>query len=396
MNTTTTNLQAPDRLAGMDFAAHNAEVVEVWKAYGAGRPSRTPIMLGTNTRYFMLDAHANDMGVGFEDYTNDPDLMFDVQLRFERWKRFNLLQDAPLGPPERWRVRVDLQNFYEAAWFGCPIEYMDDQVPDTRPAFTDEPERVMEKGMPDPLSGVCGMAWSYYERFRERAERETYLDRPIEVDPGGLGESTDGVMTVACNLFGADFVCTAMVEEPQRLNTLFDFITQATIERSRALRQRIGTPFPVPRYGFADDSIALISTEMYRQHVLPHHRTLCDAMSDEQPRCIHLCGNATRHFKTIRDELNVMQFDTGFPVDFAALRRELGPEVRIQGGPHVELLLTATPDQVRDETRRIMTSGVLEGGLFVLREGNNLAPCTPLENTEKMYHTGRELGRLTA
>jgi len=37
---------------------------------------------------------------------------------------------------------------------------------------------------------------------------------------------------------------------------------------------------------------------------------------------------------------------------------------------------------------------VLEGGRFVLRDGNNLAPGTPLGNVEAMYHTGRVLGSL--
>jgi uroporphyrinogen-III decarboxylase len=97
---------------------------------------------------------------------------------------------------------------------------------------------------------------------------------------------------------------------------------------------------------------------------------------------------------TLRDELNIRSFDTGFPVDFAQIRRDLGTDVRILGGPHIELLRTATTEQVREETRRILQSGVLEGGLFVLREGNNLAPGTPLENTEVMYYAGREFGKL--
>jgi uroporphyrinogen-III decarboxylase len=68
--------------------------------------------------------------------------------------------------------------------------------------------------------------------------------------------------------------------------------------------------------------------------------------------------------------------------------------VRILGGPHVELLMHATPAQVRDEVRRIMESGILDGGLFVLREGNNLAPRTPLDNCDALYHAGREFGKL--
>jgi uroporphyrinogen-III decarboxylase len=79
-------------------------------------------------------------------------------------------------------------------------------------------------------------------------------------------------------------------------------------------------------------------------------------------------------------------------VDHGRLRRELGPDVIIRGGPHVEMLRSAGPDEVYAETVRILGSGVLEGGMFVLREGNNLAPGTPLDNTEAMYRAGREHG----
>jgi uroporphyrinogen-III decarboxylase len=159
-----------------------------------------------------------------------------------------------------------------------------------------------------------------------------------------------------------------------------------------AWRKAAGFPVPQKDFGFADDSVALISTPMYREHVLPHHRRLCDALAgpSKSPRSIHLCGDSTRHFETLVEELNVKTFDTGFPVDFGAMRRELGPEVRLQGGPHVDFLMRATPGEVRDEVRRIFKSGVLEGGRFLLREGNNLAPHTPLANTESMYHAGLE------
>ena len=41
-----------------------------------------------------------------------------------------------------------------------------------------------------------------------------------------------------------------------------------------------------------------------------------------------------------------------------------------------------------------MQSGILEGGLFTLREGNNMAPGTPAENMRALYDAGREFGRL--
>jgi len=62
----------------------------------------------------------------------------------------------------------------------------------------------------------------------------------------------------------------------------------------------------------------------------------------------------------------------------------------------VNFLMRSTPAEVREEVRRILGTGVLDGGKFVLREGNNLAPGTPLENTEAMYRAGREFGILTS
>ncbi len=385
----------PDRLVGLDFAQHNAEVKALWDAFPAGKAPRVPIVFGTNARYFMVNADANPTGVEFQRYTEDRDLMFDTLLRFQRWSRFNLLQDTELGLPDRWSIAPDFQNYYEAAAFGCKVEYLPDQVPDTQPEFADAPERVMEHGVPDPFAGFSAKALAYFEHFQSRARRETYLDRPINVTAPMCG--TDGVMTVACNLFGGSFVCEAMAGEPERLHKLFDFITEATIRRMTAWRKLAGIPVPTnDGFGFADDSVAMISTGMYREHVLPYHRRMCDAFSSPtQLRGIHLCGDSTRHFHTIRDELNVQVFDTGFPVDFGGLRRDLGPLVRLQGGPHVELLHSGTPAAIRADVQRVLQTGVTDGRRFVLREGNNLAPATPLANTEALYKAGREFGKFS-
>ncbi|MEI8314302.1 MAG: uroporphyrinogen decarboxylase family protein [Verrucomicrobiota bacterium] len=381
-----------DRLANFDFAQHNAEVKALWAAFPDGKAPRVPIVFGTNARYFMMNSDANPDGLEFRRYTENPDVMFDTLLRFQRWGRFNLLQDAELGLPERWSIAPDFQNYYEAAYFGSTVEYFPGQVPDTQPEFVDAPERVMEQGIPEPFTKFGAKALTYFEHFQARANRETFVDRPIGITAPLCG--TDGVMTVACNLFGASFVCEAMACEPERLHKLFDFITEATIRRMTAWRKLGGIPVPNDSFGFADDSVAMISTEMYREHVLPYHRRLCDAFSGAtQLRGIHLCGDSTRHFRTIRDELNVQVFDTGFPVNFGGLRQELGPLVRLQGGPHIELLRSAAPIAIRAEVQRILQTAVLDGRRFVLREGNNLAPATPLENTEALYKAGREFGK---
>jgi uroporphyrinogen-III decarboxylase len=390
----TRNAERPgDRLAGFDFLSHNAEVKGMWAAYRAGSPIRTPVIVGTTTRFFMAQPEANPERLTFREYTEDPDAMFDAQLRFARWRGYNILQDAELGLglPERWQVSVDFQNYWEPAWFGCPVEYVDGEVPDTRPAFEADPERIMENGLPDPFGGIMARGLEYHERFVERAAKEEYLGRPIEVLPPWYGVGYNGPMTMACALFGPGWTCEAMALEEDRLQTLLGFITDATIARMDAWRRRCGVPVPEVNGGGMDDSVALISVPMFRIHILPHLKRIYETFTTGR-RAIHMCGDATRHFPLLQKEIGIQSFDTGFPVDFGKVRAELGPEAEILGGPHVELLRSGTPAQVYAETARILETGILSGGRFTLREGNNLGPRTPLENTEAMYRAGREHG----
>lgn len=380
----------------IDFDAHNREMEEVWKAYRSGNPIRVPVTLGINVRYYLFTPWLNPDKISFEEYSEDPDLMIRTQLEFEYYHRHNLLQDSEMGmPKEAWpRVWVDLQNYSEAAWFGCPVRYYDGQVPDTEPILSDDRKNLLfDKGIPDPFeSGIMEKKLRYYEYMSERIRDFTFMGLPVAyVDPCGMG--TDGPFTIAANIRGAAEICLDIYEDPQYVRDLLDYITEATIVRIKAWREMLGHEMKPKCWGIADDSIQLLSTEMYREFVLPCHKRLFSKLSGEGPHGIHLCGDATRHFKTIRDELNVMEFDTGFPVDFAWLRDELGPDVQINGGPTVQFLSEASPNEVYLEVKRILDTGVAESGRFVLREANNLSPGIPEATIEAMYHAAQEFGR---
>jgi uroporphyrinogen-III decarboxylase len=217
------------------------------------------------------------------------------------------------------------------------------------------------------------------------------------VEVGGVpGFGTDGPFTVACNVRGATELLMDLLEDPPYFDALLSYVTEATIERIRAYRKWNGDAERGQGFGFADDSIALLSPAVYEERVMPHHRRLIDELSSGGPNSIHLCGDATHLFGLLRRELDIQSFDTGFPVDFGALRSELGPDVEIYGGPSVPFLLDSSHEEVAAETRHVLSSGITEGGRFVLREGNNLAPGTALENVWAMYDTVREAGRYAA
>jgi len=268
-----------------------------------------------------------------------------------------------------------------------------DQVPDTRPILTDDQKNLLfDRGMPGPFDGVMAKNREFYEWMK--AQREAgfaFLDRPIgSVSPNSMG--TDGPFTVAANLRGATQLCVDLYEDPEYARKLLNFITEATIIRLKAWRRYMGDTDVPAQWGIADDSIQLLSREMYSDFVLPCHWRLLSELAGPGPHNIHLCGDATRHFKTICDELNVKIFDTGFPVDFAALRKELGNEVTIFGGPHIGLLQRGPVEAICEKTREILHSGVADNAPFVIREGNNLAPFTPLTHIRAFYEAARAYG----
>ncbi|MGD0091482.1 MAG: uroporphyrinogen decarboxylase family protein [Planctomycetota bacterium] len=378
----------------IDFEKHNAEVREVWDAYRARKPIRVPMTLGVNARFTMFDRRTNPRGVTFEQYMSDPQVMLERQLEHQHWVRHNLPYDAEMGPPkDGWHAAVDFQNIYEAVWFGCPVRYYADQVPDSEPLLQDDARKnaLFDAGIPDPFTGgLMQHNWEFYEYFKQKqTEGWTYKGLPIKgVSPTGCG--TDGPLTVACNLRGATEFMTDLAADTDYALKLLDFITSATILRVRAYREKLGQPLRPKSFGYADDSLQLISTAMYKDLILPFHRRLVNELSEGETVSIHLCGDATRHFRFLRDTLKVQSFDTGFPVDFAWLREQLGPDVEILGGPSVAFLLAATPAEVRAEVRRVLASGVTRGGRFVLREGNNLPPGVPVENIAAMYEAARD------
>jgi hypothetical protein len=376
---------------------HNAEAKEIWDAFDVGTPIRPPVSLGTGTQFFIYNDDLNSGGaVDWERYCTDADTMLDFQLRAAAWRAEHIAPycDDPVGMPpnrEAWLVRIDLQNFDEAAHLGAPVMFLPGQIPDTPPILAgDRKNALFDAGLPDPLTGGWyRRAHEMLEQWQERLRREPeYHGWPVRIDP--FGWWSGGPLTLAVSLRGHELL-TDLYEDPEYVRTLLDYLTEVTIARVRAHARFFGMQDPPDSLWFADDNLMLLSVKMAREFMLPVYHKLKAGMTTAEHAKIHLCGDATRHFRWLKDEVGVNDFETGFPVDHGRIRCELGPAVTIHGGPTVMLLHDGSPDAVRAETQRILDSGVCaeRGGRFVLREANNLAPHTPFANLAAMYETAR-------
>ena len=372
----------------------NEEKQRVWQAYHSRKPVRVPVLFGVNPRAVLFNPEWNPGGISFEEYASDASALIEIQLQLMEYQTqvINRYCDSPVGRPEEWAFYVDNQNFYDAAYFGSPVEFRDGQVGDAVPILAgSDRNRIFKMDIEHPLDNpFIKQCLRRYEDIKTALSSLSYHGMSFRVNPPTMG--FDGHLTIATCLRGAELY-SDIYEDPEYVRCLLDFIHRGVVIRNRALAELFSQKaFSGSSGGFADDSIQLISTNTYRELILPFHRAWYALWSVEGPHSIHLCGDATRHFLTIHEELNVYSFDTGFPVDHGSLRKTLGNDVEILGGPEVSVLLNGTSKQVYERTRDILKSGVMEGGRFILREANNLPPNCPEENLAAMYRCCLEHG----
>ncbi len=372
----------------------NEEKQKIWQAYYERKPIRVPVTYGVNPRVVLFDPEWNTNGITFEEYFTDAKALIEIQLKFMEYQTqyLNNYRDSPVGRPKEFTFYVDNQNSYDSLYFGTPIEFRDGQVADTMPILSGTDKyRIFDMDIEHPLDNkFVKQCLRRYEDIKSAVSSLSYHDMTFNVAPPTMG--FDGHLTIATCLRGSELYVD-IYEDPEYFQKLLDFLHHAVIIRNKALTELFGQKaFNGKHGGFADDSIQLISTKTYKEKVLPYHKAWYALWSEEGPHSIHLCGDATRHFPIIHEELHVNSFDTGFPVDFKWLREALGEDVEILGGPEVSLLLNGTSEQVYERTYEILKSGIMKGGRFVLREANNLPPRCPEDNLSAMYKCCLEHG----
>lgn len=392
----------------IDFVRHNEAVRALWREYRAGTHARIPVVVTGSIRNLLSNPELNRTGFTFRDFFMRAQAQVQCQLAYQHYRRHHWPCDQEMGiPAERWELALDFQNSHDQAWFGCPIVFFGDtDVPDTQEILKEHPAALYDWGDPDPFWGRGDFMKRAVDMYAEMCR---LCDGGLEFD--GLpvrppirfpGTNTDGVFDCAVKLRGAVEVMTDMMDDPRYFHDLMDYISRNLVRRMKALREWMWDHNPAYRgdrqhrgaFYYADDSIAMLSSGQFEEFVLPYTARIFESFHDGRGCTIHLCGDATHHFKRLADRFNVTCFDTGFPVDHGWLRRQLGPGVQINGGPTVMTIKDGPPARIRDEVRRICASGVLEGGRFQLIAANNVAPCTPVEHIDTLYEAGKTFGRL--
>lgn len=371
----------------MDLSVHAEEVEALWSAYHHGRNTRVPITFASDEQIWLKVA-----GRTFREFYTDPDVHLSVQLEGRRWFCTHVVGDMRPGLPETWELGVQLW-MEENEFFGSQVVYQEDDYAWGMPRTLDRADWLADLRDLDPVDRLQRThAFRMYQAIKERADDMTFEDRPVRIVPP---TGTHGIFTKAAEIRGIEQLCLDLYESPDFAEAFLHLITDKTIARIQAWHalayDRPHEPSP-DGFTLCDDSLQLISPELYERFVLPCHERLYTAMTTGK-RSIHLCGRAMQHYAILKHKLNVTLIDGPGPfVDHGRYLRELGPDFAFNAEADNTVMLTGPVDAIRTMMRRLLTPEAKLPGRFQIM--GFVTRDMPLRHVEVCYEAGREYGTI--
>ena len=347
---------------------------------------RVPLMYCLEPRYF-----APIFGLNYQDFFRDVETQFELQLRFAKHRIENVPED--FCQSTEVVVYPYFDNVITASAFGAEVHYPDNETLQAVP-FMKSVADVDRLSVPEPDAGLWGTVRSWWARMSELAE-ETMLTfngktrGRVAVAP--LTDARLGPHMVAVDLAGENFYLW-MAERPEKAHELLGKILTGMAQAEDTFR-RID-PRPRSGFGLAEDSIQICSSAMYQEFCVPYDDVLYQRYGVGLPngRGMHMCGDSRHLLRSLVHKGKISSFNVfGYLVPPEAAAAEMGGKVRLWGNINPMLLLNGTQAEVADAAREAMEAMAGRGG-YMLGDGANVCPGTPLESFRAMMKAAQDFG----
>ena len=236
-----------------------------------------------------------------------------------------------------------------------------------------------------------------YERFRWPDPRQyptEALDGIGRYLPDGMKlmlMGPGGVLENVLNLVGYDNLCILLGEDPDLVREIFDRVGERLVwyYESAVQREEIGFLCSNDDWGF--NTQTFLSPADMRRYIFPWHKRIVEiAHRAGKPCMLHSCG----YFAEVVDDIVEMGFDARHSYEDNILPVEkayplLHDRMAVLGGIDMNFLVTRTPEEVYDRSRR-MLERTWESGGYALGSGNSIPEYVPYENYLAMNRAALE------
>jgi len=162
-----------------------------------------------------------------------------------------------------------------------------------------------------------------------------------------------GPFTLGTRLYGMDNFLIWAIAEPDKTHAAMERLTQLCIMYAG---EQAAAGCDVLLIGEAASSGDLISSEIYRDMIMPYHRKLCNSLGI--PSVVHICGNITGHLPYIADSgMTAISFDG--KTDVAKACEFLKGKTALVGYVDtMDTLLNGAPEEVYKSSIDCINAGV--------------------------------------
>ena len=368
------------------------------KALRFERPDRVPVLHYIGARYWLP---LIGYGEKFHQYTGDPRTMLECQLLGQKWILENVKSDfhrIVVYPDFMWVEDVDA--------FGARTVFPEADSPwVARPHLLQSDEDLSKLRRVDWVNGgLHGKMLRYYHEmkiiaadFQLEFEDGRRLPAVDCVHPGGSG--IIGIAGLAGDLCSVEKFSMDMYDKPEWVKELLEIIVDKAIDWVDAVVKLSGgeAAFCSDLYykiiHVGDDGTAQMSPDQIEEFMAGPHRRLADHIRRLGFQVqAHNCGRADHLLKFWADEVRVNRY-IGFSylTDKQALRRIMGGKIVLMGGIDTVKLHDGKREEVLEDCRRNLEIFKDCPG-YIMMDGHNVAPGTPVENLNAMAEAAARYG----
>jgi uroporphyrinogen decarboxylase len=189
---------------------------------------------------------------------------------------------------------------------------------------------------------------------------------------------------------GMEALMTDMVEAPEFVEAFLDRILDWNMT---VLHEMLKYPFDGVLFGddWGQQRGLMFGAPRWRQLIKPRVAAMYRVVADAgKAVCIHCCGKVQELFPDLI-EIGVQVFNPFQPevMDLREMKSRFGETLAFYGGVSIQQLLPfGTPQQVRDQVRRLMDD-LGPGGGFIIAPSHEMPGDIPLENMLALIETVR-------
>jgi uroporphyrinogen-III decarboxylase len=348
---------------------------------------RVPVNYCVVPRYF-----APVFGLPYLDFFKDAETQFHWQLQFAKYQIENISCDLCTGPVVY--VHPYFDNVVPPSAHGAEIGWTPDSPPRAIPVIhtVDQMERYE---IPAPDAGLRGttIAWWHEMKALAYQTRLAFNRWPGRVEVAPLGSNYLSPHMIAVDLVGTDFYWW-MLEYPEACHRFLQKITRAEIEAEELVRKIDSRPRG-EMYGLAEDSAQILSPRTFKEFCVPYTGAIFDRFGSnlKYGRGIHMCGDSAHLHPALKDDLRMTHFDIfGYLVSPTVAAANLGGSTLLWGNLNPMLMKDGSPAEVKQAALECLAAMAPCGG-FMLGDGANICPGTPLESFRAMMEAAEEYGR---